>query len=99
MADRRPEVVAQTNFRIHRDTLAALDLKGRFDYIARRNLWSNEESRSGSGSTLAQTATLRSALPAVLRELGAAALLDIPCGDFGWLSTTDLGVAYTGADI
>src|SRR5205085_4730414 len=32
-------------------------------------------------------------------ELGAAALLDIPCGDFGWLSTTDLGVAYTGADI
>ena len=26
-------------------------------------------------------------------------LLDVPCGDFGWLSTVDLGVSYTGADI
>jgi hypothetical protein len=99
MADRRPEVVAQTKFRIHRDTLAGMDLRQRFDYILRRNLWSSEESRSGSGSTLAETATLRNALPRLLGELGAATLLDIPCGDFGWLSTTELGVEYTGADI
>jgi hypothetical protein len=99
MPDSRPEVAAQTNFRIHRDALAPMDLKARFDYILRRNLWSSEESRSGSGSTRAQTATLRIALPRLLRELGAATLLDAPCGDFGWLSTTDLNVRYIGADI
>ena len=49
MPDRRPEVIAQTNFRPHRDTLAQMDLKERFDYILRRNLWSSEESRSGVG--------------------------------------------------
>jgi hypothetical protein len=99
MADRRPELIAQTNFRMHRDTLAPLDLKERFEYILERNLWSSEESRSGIGSTLSETATLRSSLPRLLRDVGAATLLDIPCGDFRWLSTTELNVRYIGADI
>jgi hypothetical protein len=42
---------------------------------------------------------LRREIPALLHDLGARSLLDIPCGDFGWLSLTELGVDYTGADI
>jgi hypothetical protein len=43
---------------------------------------------------------LRSQLPNVLDLLGVETLLDIPCGDFSWLSTVYLNVnRYIGADI
>jgi hypothetical protein len=96
---RRPQVAAQKRFLEHRDRLQALDLSGRFEYIFSTNLWDSSESRSGAGSTLQETETLRSSLPALLRELRAETLLDIPCGDFHWLSDVDLGVSYIGADI
>jgi hypothetical protein len=35
----------------------------------------------------------------LLRNLGAASLLDAPCGDGGWMSTLDTGLSYTGVDI
>ena len=36
----------------------------------------------------------------VARRGGVLLLLDLPCGDFGWLSRADLtGIAYTGGDI
>jgi hypothetical protein len=97
--DERPEIIAQRNYRAHRDELAALDLRQRFEYIRRRNLWGCEESVSGTGSTLEETANLREGIPALLREIGAQSILDVPCGDFSWLSTIDPGVLYTGADI
>lgn len=57
-------------------------------------------SRSGLGSNLTQTAALRSELPRLLLELGISSVLDIPCGDFFWMSRVDLGVdTYIGADI
>lgn len=57
-------------------------------------------SRSGLGSNLEQTEALRSELPALLAELGAESVLDIPCGDLFWMSRIDLGVdRYIGADI
>jgi hypothetical protein len=31
--------------------------------------------------------------------LGAASLLDAPCGDAGWINQADLGVRYLGIDI
>ncbi|MEU7041694.1 class I SAM-dependent methyltransferase [Streptomyces varsoviensis] len=59
-----------------------------------------DTSRSGNGSNLAQTATLRAELPRLLARLGVRTLLDIPCGDFYWMSRLDLGLdAYTGADL
>ncbi|MBS1859307.1 MAG: class I SAM-dependent methyltransferase [Acidobacteria bacterium] len=97
--DERPEVTAQRNFREHREALASLDLRRRFEYIRRHNLWGCDESVSGVGSTMAETASLRAGIPPLLAETGARSLLDIPCGDFGWLSTVELGVPYTGADI
>jgi len=36
----------------------------------------------------------------MLAELGAASLLDLPCGDFHWMQHTDLsGIDYIGGDL
>ncbi len=71
-----------------------------FTHIYANNVWGDAESASGVGSNLEQTRLLRAKLPVLLRELGVQRLLDIPCGDFHWLSRVDLGVAsYLGADI
>ena len=94
----RPPVPAHENFKSDRDELAKLSLAARFDRIFRTNLW-GARSRSGIGSELPSTATLRERLPGFLSALGVASLLDVPCGDFSWLSTIDLPVDYTGADI
>lgn len=99
MSEERPQIVAQKRFLEHKDELKPLDLKSRFEYIFDTNLWGDDHSRSGVGSTLTETETLRREIPLLLKELGARTLLDIPCGDFGWLSLTDLGVEYVGADI
>lgn len=95
----RPRLIAQQRFAEHREELAALDLAARFAYIHERNLWEGAESRSGAGSGLDETETLRRELPGLLARLGVRELLDVPCGDFRWLSETDLACAYTGADI
>lgn len=66
----------------------------------RENHWSGGESRSGPGSGLDQTVALRAGLPVLLRKLGALSLLDVPCGDWRWMSAVDLtGVRYTGGDL
>jgi SAM-dependent methyltransferase len=79
--------------------LSGLDLAGRFRQIHRTNLWGAAGSVSGLGSENDATANLRQQLPGFLRGLGAASLLDAPCGDGGWLSDLDIGLSYTGADI
>jgi SAM-dependent methyltransferase len=64
------------------------------------NLWQAAESRSGPGSGLVQTATIRQEIPKLLARVGARSLLDVPCGDFNWLRHVDLGVdRYLGVDI
>jgi hypothetical protein len=71
-----------------------------FTTIYQENQWEDADSRSGEGSSLPATAILRSALPALLGELRVRSMLDIPCGDFHWMQTVDLGsIHYTGADI
>jgi SAM-dependent methyltransferase len=96
----RPPAVAHVNFRAAADRLRGLGLRETFARIYDTNLWGGDESRSGLGSAADATRVLRTALPEVLRAVGATTLLDVPCGDFGWLSHVDLGVVrYTGADI
>jgi hypothetical protein len=99
MPDRRPQVTAQKRYLEERKSLAPLDLRRRFEYIFESNLWGSEESRSGVGSALLETEILRNQLPALLREIGARSVLDLPCGDFRWFSEVELGVPYIGADI
>lgn len=71
-----------------------------FAGYARNNKWGDAESLSGKGSNLAATVELRALLPPLLRDLGAASLLDVPCGDFYWMQQVDMtGIRYLGGDI
>lgn len=71
-----------------------------FERIYELNAWGEATSRSGPGSSLVETEHLARELPSLLRKLGAGSLLDIPCGDFTWMATVELGeIRYVGADI
>lgn len=65
----------------------------------RENGWGSDESVSGEGSTVEQTAAIRAALPDIIRDHQIRTMLDIPCGDFNWMKLLALPVTYTGADI
>ena len=71
-----------------------------FAAIYRENAWLNHETRSGDGSTIAQTTDLVRALPKLLRSYGVKSMLDLPCGDLNWMRNLDLsGIDYRGGDI
>lgn len=70
-----------------------------FDAIYDSNHWGGSESRSGTGSSIAQTHVIRQALPEILATLGCRSILDAPCGDFNWLSRVPLDVDYVGYDV
>jgi len=71
-----------------------------FKKIYEENLWKSRESRSGAGSELVNTATLRTELPFIFAKYDIKSMLDIPCGDFNWMKEVDLkDIVYTGADI
>lgn len=71
-----------------------------FTRIYEENYWADDESASGWGSSTSQTAALVEAFPAMVAEVGAATLLDVPCGDFAWMSRVDRsGFSYVGGDI
>lgn len=96
----RPPVTAQQRFRERATELSSLPMEQVFQVIHDTNLWGAPESVSGLGSEVSATDRLRAALPELLRGLKIDVLLDIPCGDFTWLSKTDLPVSrYIGADI
>ena len=62
--------------------------------------WAGYDSGSGQGSSLEATHSLRKALPDLLGHYHIKTLLDIPCGDFFWMSKVGLeGVEYIGADV
>ncbi|AKM03118.1 class I SAM-dependent methyltransferase [Burkholderia pyrrocinia] len=62
--------------------------------------WHSEESVSGWGSELKNTAQIIRELPGLLRRFGVRSMLDAPCGDFNWMRHVDLdGIDYIGADI
>jgi SAM-dependent methyltransferase len=66
----------------------------------RANVWGDPESVSGPGSGVARTAAFRDEIPPLLRDLRAASLLDVGCGDFNWLRLVELPVErYLGVDI
>jgi 2-polyprenyl-3-methyl-5-hydroxy-6-metoxy-1,4-benzoquinol methylase len=71
-----------------------------FEAFYRLDHFYDAESKSGPGSNLRQTATVRNILPTVLKEFKINTILDIPCGDFNWMKEVDLDNCwYTGADI
>lgn len=101
----RRKLPAFANF-VHRTKLRARRLAAGngllcvFDAILRDGRWGTNESVSGPGSNLTQTAVLRRELPRLLRRIGAKSMLDAPCGDWFWMRHVDLsGIEYLGADI
>jgi SAM-dependent methyltransferase len=85
-----PDSAGETDDRM-RDTFARIYDSGE---------WGVEESRSGFGSNLVQTEVVRAELPRLVAELGVRSFLDVPCGDWFWMSHVDLGVdSYVGADV
>ncbi|HTR21846.1 MAG TPA: class I SAM-dependent methyltransferase [Gemmatimonadales bacterium] len=69
------------------------------DYFHKKR-WGGQKTVSGVGSDPEQTIAVRRELPRLLSQLGVKSLLDIPCGDFTWMSGVPLdGISYTGADI
>jgi len=71
-----------------------------FTSIYTSNQWRSEVSRSGQGSDDVQTRVISRELSRLLCALGANSLLDVPCGDFHWMSKIDLGgIEYIGGDI
>jgi hypothetical protein len=65
----------------------------------RSNHW-RAASRSGPGSTPEQTAEIARAIPTLCERLAVHRLLDLPCGDFAWMSKLELaGVSYIGGDL
>jgi hypothetical protein len=96
----RPLTVAERRFAEQAAALSELSLQDRFARIYQTNMWFDAESRSGTGSSLDATARLRVSLPPLLRRLNVRRLLDVPCGDFNWMSHVDLsGIDYIGGDI
>lgn len=98
---KRPTVLAQRNYQKAREELQARkDLKDKFGYIFKTNLWGAEETLSGLGSSLNATRQVRVALEQVCRDYGVKTLLDLPCGDAAWIHEADLPVReYVGGDI
>ena len=83
-----------------RQKLQQPSLKTVFSEIYHNNTWNDSESASGRGSTLARTAVIRTELPALLRRLKVASVLDAACGDFNWMRLVELpDIKYIGADI
>jgi hypothetical protein len=71
-----------------------------FSDIKNNNIWLENESVSGAGSTIIQTTKIREEIPLILDQLKIKTVFDIPCGDFNWFREIDLSNnIYLGGDI
>lgn len=78
------------------------DREERFTKIYHQNIWGGIESKSGKGSDSNQTATLQIQLIELVNKLGIKTLIDAPCGDCNWISSTISNMTitkYIGMDI
>lgn len=81
-------------------TSSSIGRRALFASYARSNYWADTDSVSGPGSSLAQTAVIRAALPPLFERLAIRSLLDIPCGDGHWIRQMDHSLErYIGADV
>jgi len=75
-------------------------LSKKFSKVYKENLFHGTVSKSGNGSDLTQTETLRLELPTLFKKLEINSILDLPCGDFYWMSkVVSKDLVYTGADV
>mgnify|MGYP001794991048 FL=1 len=83
------------------EILSLPDAKDRFNKIYEHNIWGDEESLSGPGSSAKYTEKLRAELPGIIKEYGIRSIVDAPCGDFAWMKllVPQIDVEYIGCDI
>lgn len=102
MAGRR-ENVPFDSFYFEKQARAGVsyDVRETFQHIYAANHWSGSSSVSGEGASADQTRRLQLALPGLLEEFKIGVLLDLPCGDFSWMSAVALppSTKYIGADV
>ncbi len=82
--------------------LEKLSMQDRFSEIYRTGWWNdNQESVSGSGSTLDNTTLLRRDLVPFLDKWNVKRVLDAPCGDWNWMKEVALPehIHYIGGEI
>jgi len=71
-----------------------------FLHIYEDNIWTSSESRSGGGSEISTTHTIRQSLPLIWEKYKIKTFLDAPCGDFNWMKEVNKdGIKYIGGDI
>jgi len=73
----------------------------KFSKIYTTNYWTDNESRSGTGSSLKSTENIRAHLPKILEKFNIKKLFDAPCGDFNWIYQVlkSVEIDYLGSDI
>ena len=73
----------------------------KFNKIYSTNYWFDNESRSGTGSSIRSTENIRFHLPKIFKKFNIKKLFDAPCGDFNWMSQVlkNAEIDYLGSDI
>jgi hypothetical protein len=74
-------------------------MKEIFENIIKHKKWKVHP--CGPGSTLEYTTNLRSQLGNILEKHNITSMIDAPCGDYSWMSVTELPsiTTYVGGDI
>ena len=98
------KIITLKNFKQKKNTIKILKLKSideRFAKIYSTNYWSDNESKSGSGSSFKSTENIRLHLPIIIKKFNIKNIFDAPCGDFNWMRYVlrNLEINYLGADI
>ena len=75
-----------------KNLLKTKSIEERFNKIYSTNYWLDDESRSGTGSSLRSTENIRFHLPKILEKFNIKKLFDAPCGDFNWMSQAAIQV-------
>jgi hypothetical protein len=71
-----------------------------FKVIYDKNLWNEDESKSGIGSIETNTKKIREDLFGLFVKYKINSFIDAPCGDFNWMKTINLDkIKYIGGDI
>ena len=87
--------------KLYKRMLSLKSQKEKFSKIYNNNLWLSGESKSGEGSEIVYTETLRKWLIDLIKCLDIKTFVDAPCGDFNWMRLVlkEVDINYIGIDI
>ena len=87
-------------YRLSHSKFSDLTRQEVFHQIYQARYWGHGSSISGPGSEDQLAHDVITGLARILQEYQFSSMLDLPCGDFHWMSKVDLsGIKYIGADI